>query len=79
MKGSHLKPLEEKDTKGTGGFRQPWNTAACGKSASDREIVGGDKTMCLDEDTERVLNMQDFVREWRKLASQSLKQYRYIQ
>ena len=70
VKGSHLRPLEQKDVRGDGGFHQTWNTAACDKKPKD---VGesGDLSAGMT-----VVNLQSFVREWRRLASQSQAQYR---
>ena len=76
VKGSNLRPLERKDTRGSGGFRQPWNPAANviglgGEGGGEREGV-----ILGEGGTE--LNLQSFVREWRRLATQPQDQYRYI-
>ena len=71
VKGSHLRPLEKKDTSRGGGFRQPWNPAA----VNDRVVgVGGEGVELGDGGAE--LSLQSFMREWRRLANQSQDQYR---
>ena len=77
VKGSHLRPLEQKDTKGTGVFRQPWNTAAHEGNTKDgvRGRGGGGESGELGEGG-LLLNQQSFVREWRRLTSKPQDQYR---
>lgn len=74
MKGSHLRPLEQKDTKGGGGFRQPWNAAAH-EGNDDREEEEEGAVSFRERGT--LLNVQSFLREWRRLKSQPHDQYRY--
>ena len=75
VKGSHLKPLEKKDTTGHGVFRQPWNTASSGRADVGERGEGEDMSLGRG-DIE--LSQQSFVREWRRLATQPQTQYRYI-
>ena len=79
MKGSHLKPLEQKDTRGGGGFRQLWNTAV--HEGNSREGDRGKRgEVGLGEGCGTTpLNGQMFVRDWRRLKSQPSDQYRYYQ
>ena len=76
MKGSHLRPLEKKDTSGSGGFRQPWNPAAGDRV---REGGGGEgEGVSLGGEGGRELSLQSFMREWRRLATQPQEQYRCV-
>ena len=76
VKGSHLRPLEQKDTRGSGGFRQPWNTAAREGNTKDTGRGGGEGGSGGLGEGGSVLNQQSFVREWRRQTSQPQDQYR---
>lgn len=79
VKGSHLRPLEERDTKGSGGFRQPWNTAACREKTGGGGGEGeGEVGVVSLSNSRATLNLQSFMREWRKLSPEPRDQYRYL-
>lgn len=73
MKASHLAPLDRKDiidpTR-----NQPWNAVAHGasKTAETEESASPVSSFTTD----RVSNVQEFTREWRKLCREpKLNQY----
>ena len=75
VKGSHLRPLEKKDTSGRGGFRQPWNPAVSDRGGVEGREEGEEVTL---GEGGAEMSLQSFMREWRRLAAQPQDQYRCV-
>lgn len=76
MKGSHLTPLEKKDTRGGGDrFHQPWNPVA---GSGGREAEEEEEEQVDFQEAGREMNIQSFMRLWKKLVPGTLDQYRYL-
>ncbi|CAI8010334.1 Coiled-coil domain-containing protein 103 [Geodia barretti] len=75
VKGSHLRPLEKKDTSGRGGFRQPWNPAVSDRGGVEGREEGEEVTL---GEGGAEMSLQSFMREWRRLAAQPQDQYRFL-
>ena len=74
MKASHLAPLDRKDITDSKRI-QPWNTVAHGSSKMDERLTE-ENAPPPSAIGDRVSNLQEFTREWRKLSRESkLQQY----
>ena len=69
MKASHLAPLDRKDRIDST-RNQPWNPVAHGTSRVDEKLAAENATPSITPD--RVCNVQEFTREWRKLSQEPL-------
>ena len=74
VKASHLTALDRDDITGRKGWKQPWNPVAAASATETPQvhIVSGNHG---NKPAPPLNNVQDFLREWKRLKGLSQRQY----